>query len=326
MITVCIPAYQAGAFIGETVSSVLAQSFDDFRIEIAIDPSEGDKDSTEAALEPFRDDPRVNISTNPRRLGWAGNFNALLQRVETPFYAPLPHDDIWASDYLATFFPLVSEHPKASVAYGDMTMFDANGITGFRSVALPQGEDRMTHLIRFMVQGAHAMPWRGVTRQSAIAVTQGFPTDLWGGFAVEAEYALGLLEAGPVIHVPKALYRKRVFQPQERMSASKARTIDWAVEDRLNAWKRHCHALEVRMRRMMSTFKTTSHEVFLAELAFRAAMLMRRHSFVTPGLDKAELASLASLRSYLPSIDHPLTPCVAEQLRWFDRAAQSRTE
>jgi glycosyltransferase involved in cell wall biosynthesis len=320
MITVCIPAYQAGAFIGETVSSVLAQTFDDFRLEIAIDPPDRGEDSTEAALEPFRDDPRVNVFTNSRRLGWAGNFHALLQEVKTPFYAPLPHDDIWSPDYLATFTPLVSEHPEASVAYGDMTMFGTNGVAGFRSVALPQGEDRIWHLIRFMLQGAHAMPWRGVTRQSAIAVTQGFPTDFWGGFAVEVEYALGLLEAGPVIHVPKALYRKRVFTSQERVSASMARAADWAVEDRIKAWKRHYTAMQTRMLRMLSIFNATRDEDLLVDLAFRAAMLKRRHTLVTPGLDKAEAASLAAGRARVISITHPLAPSVAQQLEWFDIA------
>ena len=314
MITVCIPAYMAGPFIGETVASVLAQSFEDFRVEIAIDPPDNGIDDTDAALEPFRDDARVNISTNSRRFGWAGNFNALLQRVETPFYVPLPHDDTWDPDYLATLYPLVSGHSEASVAYGDMTMFGINDVTGYRSVALPQGEDRMTHLIRFMVQGAHAMPWRGVTRRSALSVTQGFPKDLWSGFAVEVEYALGLLEAGPVIHVPRALYRKRVFALQERVSASSARILEWTVEDRMKAWQTHYNALEARMRRMMLTFNALSEEAVLVEAAFRAAMLQRRHSMVASGLTDSEVAFVASMQSRVISIDHPLAPFVASQL------------
>ena len=42
MITVCIPAYRASAFIGDTLASVLAQSFQDFRVEIAIDSTADD--------------------------------------------------------------------------------------------------------------------------------------------------------------------------------------------------------------------------------------------------------------------------------------------
>ena len=317
MITVCIPAYQAGPFIGETLASVLAQSFDDFRVEIAIDPPDRGPDDTEAALEPFRDDPRVRVLTNPRRLGWAGNFNALLERVETPFYAPLPHDDLWDPDYLATLVPLVSEHPEASVAYGDMTTFGAENATGVRSVILPQREDRMSHLIRFMVQGARAMPWRGVTRRSAIAVTQGFPTDRWSGFAVEAEYALGLLEAGPVMYLPRALYRKRFFPLQERVTASNARTMDWAVGDRMQAWERHRDALGTRMQRMMRAFNASEDEGFLAETAFRAAMVQRRQAMVTPGLSAAETAFFEAAQHHLASVDHPLARSVAQQIGRF---------
>jgi len=314
VITVCIPAYLAGSFIGETVASVLAQTFHDFRVDIAIDPSDDGLDATEAALEPFRHDPRLRVSTNDRRLGWSGNFNALLERVETPFYVPLPHDDIWNPDYLSTFISAISDHPEASVAYGDMTIFGSNDLSGFRSVILPQGEDRMTHLIRFMVQGAQAMPWRGVTRRSTMAVTRGFPTDRWSGFAVEVEYALGLLEAGPVIHIPKALYRKRVFPVTERVSASKARARDWPVKERMLAWERHCNALQERMQRMIRAFKASRDEVFIAEAAFRAAMIQRRNSMVTPGLSTSEVAMLASLQPRVASIDHPLALSVALQL------------
>jgi glycosyltransferase involved in cell wall biosynthesis len=307
----------AGAFVRETVASVLAQSFDDFRIEIAIDPSDSGIDNTEAMLEPFRDEARVSISTNPRRLGWAGNFNALLERVRTPFYVPLPHDDIWDPDYLATLYPLVSDDSRASVAYGDMMVFGTGNVAEFRSVVLPQGEDRMTHLIRFMAQGAHAMPWRGVTRHGSLAVTQGFPTDHWSGFAVEAEYALGLLEAGPVIHVPKVLYHKRVFPVQERVSASMSRILEWTIEDRMMAWERHYIALQSRMRRMMRTLDASGDEAFLAEAAFHAAMLQRRHSMVTPGLSEAEAAFFSSILSHVASIEHPLALTVASQLRCF---------
>lgn len=309
----------AGPFIRETVASVLSQSFKDFRVDIAIDPPEFGEDDTQTALERFRDDPRVHIVNNPKRLGWAKNFNAMFERVQTPFYVPLPHDDLWEPNYLATFLPMLLDHPEASVAYGDMTMFGANNFTGFRSVILPQGEDRVTHLIRFLLQGANAMPWRGVTRSSAIAVTKGFPTDEWGGFAVEVEYALGLLEAGPVIHVPKPLYQKRIFPAEQRVSASRARISGWTIEDRMKAWERHSEALYLRMLRMMSVFNASEDAILLAEASLKAAMLQRRQSMVELGLSQAEGSIFSSLLSRVLCIDHPLTSCVARQLAPFAR-------
>lgn len=320
MISVCIPAYKASAFLGDTLASVLAQSFQDFHVEIAIDPPEDGQDDTEASLEPFRDDPRVQILVNPRRLGWAANFNALLERVKTPFFVPLPHDDLWEPDYLETFYPLMRNNPAAAVAYGDMTMVSPDHPRGFRCVTLPQGEDRMTHLIRFMMQGAHAMPWRGVTRRSALAVTKGFPTDPWSGFAVEVEYALGLLEAGPVIHVPRTLYRKRIFRPNDRMTASRARIRDWSVENRMKAWTRHAHELRARMNRMMCGYGASPEARLLAQAAFRAAMVLRRQSMVTPGLDEAEAATFAALHARVIALDHPLALPVAQQLEPLTRA------
>jgi glycosyltransferase involved in cell wall biosynthesis len=312
MITICIPAYRAGTFIGETVASVLAQEFDAFELHIAIDPADAPGDDTQTALEPFRDDPRVTVVSNPRRLGWAGNLNALFERVNTDYFVPLPHDDLWTPAYLATLAPLVMQAPEVSVAYADLTFFGAIRSSRPRAVTLPQGEGRLMHLLRFMIQGAHAMPWRGVTRRSALAVTQGFPRDGYGGFAVECEYALGLLEAGAVIHVPQPLYKKRIFAETQRVTASRARLRGLPPDGRADAWSRHKGAMQTRMRRMLVQYRASAEETQLVEAAFQAAMVQRRVAMVAPDMEPAELDAAAARAG---AIAHPLAPQVATRIR-----------
>lgn len=314
MITVCIPAFEAGAFLGETLTSVLQQTYDNFRVAIAVDPSDDPDDGTLAAIAPFRDDPRISVRVNPTRLGWAENFNALLGAVETDFYVPLPHDDCWDHRYLETLAPLVMSNPSASVAYADMSLFGASKPGEKKAVPLPAGESRALHLLRFMIAGAHAVPWRGVTRRNALKTTGGFPRDGLGGFAVEAEYALGLLEAGRALHVPLPIYHKRVFTDEQRVSASRAR-LRRGQSDLDLAWRRHRANMQERLNRILRCIPSAPAEATLIKDAFQAAMFQRRQAMVAPGLSPAEVRYLQKAIRRTWANTHPLSEMVATRLQ-----------
>ena len=71
-VSVVIPAYNNAEFIGETVRSVLAQTFDDFEVVIGDHAS---TDGTWEVLQEFADDPRVRLLQHPggrRREGELG--------------------------------------------------------------------------------------------------------------------------------------------------------------------------------------------------------------------------------------------------------------
>lgn len=286
--TVCIPAYRAGGFIGETVKSVLAQTHDDLKLLVAIDPpAEGGADDTKDALEPWTSDPRLTVSSNPIRFGWAANTRALLERVETPLYAILPHDDVWAPNYLETLVAALDTDPDAAVAYADLCFF-GNVELARKSVVLPAGEERSLHLLRFLLQGAEAMPWRGVTRTRTLAKTGGFPTDSHKGFAVESEYALALLAAGPLLHVPRALYFKRVHGA-EFMNASTERVVTVSAEARKAGWAEHDRRMAALVEHAIATTGADRDRAALCGAASEAAMLARWQALVRSRLDERQV-------------------------------------
>jgi glycosyltransferase involved in cell wall biosynthesis len=55
-VTVCIPAHRSEAFINNTLRSVLAQTYSDFVVEIAVEPPASE---TLTVCEPFLRDDRV---------------------------------------------------------------------------------------------------------------------------------------------------------------------------------------------------------------------------------------------------------------------------
>ncbi|MEO1138678.1 MAG: glycosyltransferase [Pseudomonadota bacterium] len=312
-VTVCIPAYKAGSFIAETVRSVLGQSYSALTLHIAIDPpDDGSPDLTWSALSPFRGDRRVVIRKNPKRLGWAGNINAMMGRIETEYFVLLPHDDLWTKDYLAKLVPMLMARPDASVAYADMTTFGTPKSFD-RSVVLPFGESRAMHLVRFFVEGARAMPWRGVTRTSCLSVTDGFPRDPYRGFAVECEYALDLLRAGEALHLPESIYRKRRFR-HERVPASRERLTLATAPELDQAWQRHQRHMRDKMERMIAALDIHKDMAELCRHAATAAMLLRRQKMVRPGLSDTERAGVDAAMSACLNNSHPLAPDVHRQL------------
>ena len=212
-VSVLVPVFDAANFVAETAASILAQTHTDLRIVFAVEPGGADRphepEASLAALAPFRADGRVEIRTNPVRLGWTGNIDALLAAVDTPYFAILPHDDLWHLRYVETLLGELEAAPDASVAYTDLRLL-AGRQTFRRALPIRRDTDSIGQLFDFFLEGPLAMPWRGLTRTASLARTGGFPSEEGIGRYAETEYALRLIAAGRVVHHPAALFVKRM--------------------------------------------------------------------------------------------------------------------
>jgi glycosyltransferase involved in cell wall biosynthesis len=89
-VSVCIPTYEYGRFVGRAIDSVLAQTRPDFELLVIDDVS---TDDTAAVVEPYTADPRVRFERNERNLGLFGNFNRCLERASASYVRLLLADD-----------------------------------------------------------------------------------------------------------------------------------------------------------------------------------------------------------------------------------------
>ncbi len=315
-VTVCIPAYAAGAFLTETVRSVLAQTHRDLKVEVAVDlhPSDGsgEPDDTLAALEPFLADQRIAIHRNPSRLGWDANIRAQLERVATSHFAILPHDDVWDPRYVDAFLEALAARPAASVAYGDLFRFGATELTQ-HSMPLPASGSIADQVTAFLLQGAPGMPWRGVTRTSCLAAVGGFPVDGHQGFAVECEYAMALILAGTAVHVPRPLYFKRI-RPAGAVRASRERIAnrDRAVLEL--AWTNHVERMRSPLTSALHAWSLPDSHRRLIGLAFDAAMMRRYQAMVSRALPDDEINKAEMSLQMLARLDAPLAQTVASRV------------
>jgi glycosyltransferase involved in cell wall biosynthesis len=96
VVSVCVPAYQAEAFIGATIESVLAQTYQSWEL-IILDNNSGDRTGEIARSYT---DPRIRVESNPATLDLAENWNAVSAMATGRYLKLLCADDILHPDCL----------------------------------------------------------------------------------------------------------------------------------------------------------------------------------------------------------------------------------
>ena len=111
-VTILTPAYNSGAYIGETIESVLRQTWPDFEMLVVDD---GSTDNTlEAVRAAARGDSRVKTFSNAHG-GPATARNIGLRHARGRFITLLDSDDVWEPEYLTEQLALLRRHPEVSI-------------------------------------------------------------------------------------------------------------------------------------------------------------------------------------------------------------------
>jgi glycosyltransferase involved in cell wall biosynthesis len=116
-VSVVICAYNVAPYIGETLGSVVAQSYADYE---AIVVNDGSTDETEQALEPFRD--RIVYVRQDNR-GPSGARNTGFRLARGRYLATLDGDDVWMPDYLEKMVGRLEADPEVDLIYPNAVFF-----------------------------------------------------------------------------------------------------------------------------------------------------------------------------------------------------------
>jgi glycosyltransferase involved in cell wall biosynthesis len=118
-VSIVVPAYNTAPYIAETLSSVLAQSFDDYEI-IVINDGSPDTPALESAIHPFRD--RIHYIVQDNR-GLSGARNTGIAAARGEYIALLDSDDLWEPDYLDRQLEVMRRDPGLAVVYPNAVTF-----------------------------------------------------------------------------------------------------------------------------------------------------------------------------------------------------------
>ena len=122
-VSVCMPVYNGGDYIADSIKSVLTQTYKNFNLIVCDNCS---IDNTEEIIRNFND-PRLIYVRNKKNLGLVGNHNRCLELADGEYVYFLHHDDIMLPDNLALKVSILDEHPNVGLVHSDVLFIDKNG-------------------------------------------------------------------------------------------------------------------------------------------------------------------------------------------------------
>ena len=97
LVSIITPSYNTANFIGETIESVLNQTYANWEMIIVDDCS---KDNTDEVVKPYLKDKRIKYLKNKKNSGAAISRNRALREAKGQYIAFLDSDDLWEKDKL----------------------------------------------------------------------------------------------------------------------------------------------------------------------------------------------------------------------------------
>jgi glycosyltransferase involved in cell wall biosynthesis len=124
-VDIIIPAYNAAKFLSDAIQSVIAQTFDDWRI-ILID--DGSTDNTPEIAQQFIEQLGAKLMyIRQPNAGLPAARNAAIRNSSAELLALLDADDIWLPSRLADSVACFEGRPQVGLAYAFNSRVDASG-------------------------------------------------------------------------------------------------------------------------------------------------------------------------------------------------------
>lgn len=113
LVTVVIPAYNQARFLGETLDSVLCQTYRNFEIVVVNDAS---TDNTEEVVRGYQD-PRIRYMAHDSNKGLPATRNTGIRAARGEFVMLLDADDLFHRQKMEVHVEHLIKHPEAGVTY-----------------------------------------------------------------------------------------------------------------------------------------------------------------------------------------------------------------
>lgn len=121
LVSIIVPAYNAGKYIAETIDSVIAQTYSNWELIIVND---GSSDNTLPIIETYsHKDTRISFITKPNT-GVSDTRNTGIAKARGEFIAFLDADDVWLPNNLEKKTDYLKNHPDIDFVFSNMLQAD----------------------------------------------------------------------------------------------------------------------------------------------------------------------------------------------------------
>jgi glycosyltransferase involved in cell wall biosynthesis len=210
-VSIFIPAYNAAAYLEETIRGIVDQTFQDWDLVVVDNASTDSTPDILLRLAAELRDPRIRFLTNQNTLSMVENWNIGLQHSKGEFIKMICADDIPAKDCLARQVRALREHPRAILTSGARLIINSKGKILFtRNAIRKKGVHAGASMIRKCIFAATNIigdPVCVMWRRSATDQLGLFNPSV--AYCTDMEYWLRLLSIGDLYYdtVPVGFYR-----------------------------------------------------------------------------------------------------------------------
>ncbi|RMH41371.1 MAG: glycosyltransferase [Gammaproteobacteria bacterium] len=269
LVSIVIPAYNAGDFLREAIDSVLNQTYPDIELIVLDD---GSTDQTRDVLSSY---PKGSFfwESHPN-MGQAATLNKGWAMAKGEVLGYLSADDALLPDAVAESVQMLLDHPEIVFTYPDYLLFDSSG-RDIRKVAAPEYSYR-DMLVRMVVA-----PGPGALfRRSAYEKAGGWDSRLHQMPDFDFWLRLGLVGNGK--RIPKVLAKFRVHEGSQSYAASSIEKSEECVRLIRNFFERD--DLPEDLRKYEQESLAYAHMISM-RLHFRSGRVVEAWSHVKAALE-----------------------------------------
>jgi len=278
VVSIVMPTYRRAHHIGESIGSLLRQTFTDFELIVQDDASPDDTQAVVASTA----DPRLRYVRNPRNLKMPANLNAGLRQTRGRFVLVCHDHDLYEPELVERMVAVLSADSRLAYVHAGVGVIDQDGRpTGRTFVGDYPARSAGLPWARYMLSRfdcpvcANTMVPRRVYERAGL-----YDPDF--GFVSDVEMWLRLALAGDVAYIARPLIRVR-----EREAGHEYFLQRWDVTDTM-----------VRMLRLYHPRAFSGVGGFLRTALFRARVEAHLLGGYLSALKRRDWADRRRARAY----------------------------
>ncbi len=174
-VTVHVPAYNYGRFLGDALDSLLAQTCTDWEAIVIDDAS---TDDTAEVVTRYTD-PRFRFVRHDANAGHIATYNEGIDLARGEFFVILSADDRYRATFLERALACFDDHPDVQLVYTDTESIDEHGRAHGRSgTAIDPDHDWVRDLSIPLMFGSYISGCAGIARTAVLRDLGGYEPTL----------------------------------------------------------------------------------------------------------------------------------------------------
>jgi glycosyltransferase involved in cell wall biosynthesis len=214
LVTVIVPSFNQGRFIGETIASTLAQGYRPLEVLVM---DGGSTDETLGVLARFSGAPELVVLSEPDE-GVVDAVNMGLRKAGGQILAIQSSDDVYLPGAIAAAVAALHAHPEAGMVFGDVEHIDEQSRVTGRDILPPFSLAEYLGRLTYVPQPS------AFFRAAAARSVGGWRSEV--SYAADADYWTRIALRYPVVKIDQVLAQYR-YHPGQRDKHADRILRDW---------------------------------------------------------------------------------------------------